>query len=114
VQEERNVKWILVISVLMFLIYSWPFPLFRFFGGFFSLPFYNLPPQYTQIELVWYFINRADVLFFLLTITFATLFMSGFGKKELFYRLTIYLFILSMGFFFITFLQMLFGFPYRY
>lgn len=98
----------------MFLIYSWPFDTVFFFGRFFSLPFYHLPPQYTAIEWVWYFINRADILLFLLTITFATLFMSGFGKRELLYKLSIYFFILSMGFLFITFLQMLFGAPYRY
>jgi len=85
-----------------------------FFGSFFRLPFYNLPPQFTSIEFVWYLINRADIFFFLLTITFATLFTAGFGKKELLYKLSIYFFIGSMGFLFITFLQMLFGFPYRY
>jgi hypothetical protein len=114
VQTERNVKWVLVISLIMFSFFAWPFSGFLFIGSLFSLPFYHLPPNYTLIEFVWYVINHADLPLFLLTITFATLFMSGFGRKELLYRLSIYSFALSMAFLFITFLQMLFGLPYRY
>ncbi len=98
----------------MFLIYCMPFSSVIFLGGFLRLPFYHLPPQYTSIELIWYFINNIDTLFFLLTITFATLFISGFGDKNIMFKLSVYFFIASSCFLFIRFLQMLVGMPYRY
>jgi hypothetical protein len=91
-----------------------PFSSVIFLGGFLRLPFYYLPPQYTSIELMWYFINNIDTLFFLLTITFATLYTTGFGKKQLMYKLSVYCFVVSMIFLFITFLQMIVGLPYRF
>jgi len=114
VQEYRDVKWILVISLILLWI-SWPISSFGFlfFGAISSLPVYHLPPRYTPIELAWYGINRADVLTFMLTVTFAALFTTDFGKKELWYKLSIYLFITSMALFFIVFLQTLIGLPYR-
>ncbi len=107
--QERTVKWILIISMVMFLTYSWPFSYIPFIGGLAGLPFYNLSIQFGPIELLLYFINRAYILFFLLTITVAALFTTGLGKRELLYKLSIYLFTLSMGFLFIRFLQMLIG-----
>ncbi len=98
----------------MFLLFCSPFSNFMFFGYYFSSPFYHLPPNPTAIELVLYFINRADTLFFLLTITLATLYTTGFGKKELLYKFSIYCFVVSMIFLSITSLQMLVGLPYRY
>ncbi len=112
-QEGKNLKWILAISIVLFFLRIRSFLGLRFFGVFFSLPFHHLPPQYTAVELAWYFINQADILLFLLTITSSTLFTAGFKKWELLYRLSIYLFTLSMGLFVITLLQMLVGLPYR-
>jgi hypothetical protein len=81
---------------------------------FFPLPSYHLPRQFTPVELLWFLVNRLDVPLFVLTITIATLYTTGFGRKRLLYKLSIYLFILSMIFFFITFAQMLIGGSYRY
>lgn len=115
-EERRSVKWILIISVIMLIISSPSlFPPFIFFFGLgLRLQFYHLPRQFTPIELLWYLVNRLDAPLFVLTITVATLYTTGFGREELLYKLSIYLFILSMMFFFITFAQMLIGAPYRY
>ena len=112
-QEHRDVKWMLIVSIIILWI-SWPLPYFGYlFFGALRLPFYNLPPHYTAIEVAWYVVNRADTLTFLLTITFAVLYTTGFGKRELWYKLSLYLFTVSMILFIITFLQTLVGFPYR-
>jgi hypothetical protein len=112
-QEEKNVTTILIVSLILLWI-TWPTPLTLFFGSFLlGLPIYNLPPHYTAIELAWYFINRLHILTFILTITFSALHQANIGKKPLFYRLTVYLFIVSMTSLFIAFAQMLIGLPYR-
>jgi len=114
-KEKRSVKWILRISLILLAI-SYPsfFPPFFSFPFLFPLPFYHLPRQFTPVELLWFLVNRIDVPLFVLTITIATLYTTGFGRKRLLYKLSIYFFILSMIFFFITFAQMLIGAPYRY
>ena len=112
--EERNVTSMLIVSLLLLWI-AWPTPLTLFFGGFLGgLPIYHLPPRYTAIELVWYFVNRVHILSFILTITFAALYNSNLGRKQLFYKLSVYPFIVSMISIFIAFAQMLIGLPYRY
>ncbi len=112
-QEEKNVKWILIVSIILLWI-SWPRGMNLIFGGFlYNLPVYNLPPNYTTIELTWYFINRLHILTFLLTITFTALHHSNIGRKQLFYKLSVYLFIVSMTSLFITVAQTLIGLPYR-
>jgi len=117
-QRERKIKWILGVSIYLFLFYGMPSSSSFFFGSFgslFRLPFYNLPPQsFTPIEYVWYIMNSVDVLFFLLTIIFATLFTTGFGYRNLMFKLSIYFFILACSFFFLRFAQTLIGMPYRF
>ena len=113
--EERNVTSILIVSLLLLLI-AWPTPVTLFFGGVLrgGLVVYHLPPHFTAIELVWYFVNRVHILSFILTVAFATLHQSNIGRKKLFYKLSVYLFIASMISVFIAFAQMLIGLPYRY
>jgi hypothetical protein len=112
--EERNVTSMLIVSLLLLWI-SWPTSMTLFFGGILrGLPVYHLPPSYTAIELVWYFVNRIHVLTLILTITFAALYCSNLGRKQLFYKLSVYPFIVSMISIFIAFAQMLIGLPYRY
>jgi len=91
-EERGNVKWILIISLAMFFI-SMGLPILFLYGS-----------SYPAIT------SRIDALFFLATITVATLYTTGFGKKELMYRLAIYLFIFSMGLFFLSFIGSLFTF----
>jgi len=96
-EEQRNVKWIVIVSlVLLFFSVS--------FAPSFFLGYYTPTPP----RDVWYYINRLDILFFIATITTATLFVINFGKKELTYKLTAYLFITSMGLFFLSFSKLLF------
>jgi len=99
-EEQRSVKWILIISLIMF-----------FASMAYALP-YSYPGSQRSIwDTVWYYIIRVDTLLFIATITTGTLFTTGFGKKERMHKLTIYFFLISMGLFFLGFLRWLFTFP---
>ncbi len=100
--------------ILLTISYPSLFPFFYFFGFGFLSQFYYLSRPFTSVGPLWFLVNRLDALFFVLTITVATLYTTGFGRKRLFYKLSIYLFILSMLFFFMKFAQMLVGGFYRY
>jgi len=103
-EEQRNVKWILIISIIMFFV-SAVYGQSLFFLG----PYYPYGAREWSIwDRLWYYISRIDVLIFIATITTATLFTTNFGKKELTYKLTVYLFIVSMGLFFLGFIRLLF------
>jgi len=100
-EKKRNVKWILVISIMLF-----------FVSIFYSYPLYDLgrvPPSF--VETVLYFLSRIAILLFLATITMGALFTANFSKKELAFKLTIRLFVLSMVLFFLQFLRILFTIP---
>ena len=97
-EEQRNVKWIVIISLIMFFVTMVYGPII-FLG-----PYY----QYPLSRDAWYYVNRIDALLFLATITTGALFSARFGKTELTYKLTLYLFIISMGFFFLGFMITLF------
>jgi len=100
-EEKRNVKWILMISIILF-----------FVSIFYSYPLYDpgrVPPSF--VETVLYFLSRIAILFFLATITMGALFTTNFSKKELAFKLTIRLFVLSMVLFFLQFLRILFTIP---
>lgn len=103
-QEERNVKWILTISLILLLASTW-------FGAVSFYPYY--PRREPSIlDVVAFYINRIDILFFVATITTATLSTTGFGKKELMFKISIYLFIISMALFFVSILKWLFTYPW--
>jgi len=93
-EDQRNIKWVLIISLIMF-----------FVSFAFGLP-YSYPGS-----SIWFFISRVDALLFIATITTGALFTTGFARKELMYRLTIYFFIISMGLFFLGFIRWFFSFP---
>ena len=93
-------KWILIISIIMF-----------FASMYFALPYYYPDGTRSFLDNVWYVLGRIITLLFLATITTGALFTTNFAKKELTYKLTIYFFIISMGLFFIQFLRMLFSIP---
>jgi len=106
-QEPRNVKWILAISVVMFFVSAWFVPSLLFIG-----PYYTYPPrERSAAELFWYYVNRVDILLFIATITTATLFATGYGKTEFMHRLTVSLFIVSMALFFLSFARLLLTIP---
>ena len=100
VEGQKSVKWILIISIIMFLA-----------SMYYTLPHYYPSSERSFLDTVWYVFGRIIILLFLATITTGTLFTTNFAKKELAYKLTIYLFIISMSLFFIQFLRMLFSIP---
>ena len=100
-EEQKNVKWILIISVLMFFVSAWLSPSLFLFGG------YGI-----RNDGIWYVISRLDALFFVATITTATLFTVNFGKKEITYKLSVYFFLISMAIFFLVIARSFFSNPY--
>lgn len=97
-EEERNVKWIVIISLIMFFVAM-------VYGPTIFMQSYY---QYTTSRDVWYYLNRIDILLFLATITTGALSGARFGKGDLMYKLTLYLFIVSMGLFFLGLMRAVF------
>jgi hypothetical protein len=96
--EERNVKWMLVISLIMIPVAT--------FTGMIIYPSYPYR-QPDALEVVSFYLNRIDVLCFIATMTIATLATTGFGSKALLSRISVYLFLISMALFFISVLKLL-------
>jgi len=92
-RDEKNVKWILIISLIMFFVLEW----WYFLNSSFPYAFFNF----------WFFIYFVNILSVVLTITFATLDKAGFWEPEITYQLTIFFFILSMALFFVSQLQLI-------
>ena len=104
-QDERSVKWILAISVIMVL------PSIML-GFFMYAPYYSyLPRQPTILDNVWLFISRIGTLSFIVAITTATLATTGFWRKDLMYKASVYFFIISMVLLFVSLIKVLFTFP---
>lgn len=102
-QEEKNVKWILIISIIM-LVPS-------IVMGFTLYPYYypsRTPDPLTTLAL---YINRISTLLFIATITTATLATTGIPRKNTLRTASIYLFTAAMALLFITTLKILFTFP---
>jgi len=77
-------------------------------------PYYYLYQQreITILDVVAFYVNRIDILFFIASVTVATLATTGFGKKDLMYKASIYLFTISMILFFVSVLKWLFTIPW--
>jgi len=103
-QEQRNVKWILIISIIML-----PASILM---GFALYPYYYYQP-YTPDPLttLTLYINRISTLLFIATITTATLATAGLPRKNTMISVSVYLFMVSMALLFITMLKLLFTFP---
>ena len=86
--EEQDVKWILVISLILFFV--------------FEGVFYYFPYRSYVLFNFWWFIDFINLFFIVLTVTFAALNKVGFGDKELTYTLAVYSFIISMVLIFIS------------
>jgi len=106
-QEERNVKWMLVMSVIMLGVST-------FLGAIIYQPYYyGYPPREpTALDVISFYLNRIDILLFIVTVTMATLATTGFGKKDLMYKASIYLFTISMILLFVSVLKLLFTYPW--
>lgn len=103
-EVEKNVKWVLLVSLIMF------------FASLFASVLIYVPHVYppravSPLDAIMFYINRIDTLLFIATITTAAIHIAGFGRKETTYRLSLILFIISMALFFVTFLKWLFAYP---
>lgn len=81
---ERNVAWILVVSLIMFFVsmylwYIWPLP------GYW----------YPNTRDAWYYLSVAAHLLFTLTLVTSALCLARFAKKWMYYA-TVFLFTISM------------------
>ena len=105
-QEQRNVKWILIISIIMLL----PSIVMGFLLYPYSLSYYQpyTPDPLTTLTL---YMNRASTLLFIATITTATLATAGLPRKNTMITVSVYLFTAAMALLFITMLKLLFTFP---
>jgi len=98
-QKEQNVSWILAISVILLI----------FTTAWLGLTDYPSPQYYRQywtaLENALFYVHRINILFFVATITTATLYTTGFEKKDLMFKVSGYLFTISMMLFFIILLK---------
>jgi hypothetical protein len=85
-----------------------------YLGAMLFQPYYYQYPsrEPTIFDIAGFFINRFDILFFIVTITTSTLATTGFGKKDQMYKISIYLFTVSMILLFLSILKWLFTFPW--
>jgi len=97
-EKEHDVKWILIISLILF---------FALEGVFYYFPY----SHFYVLFNFWWFVDFINLLFIILTVTFATLNKVGFLDKELTYQMTVSSFIISMALIFVSNLRLLpFGF----
>jgi len=97
-EEERSVRWILIVSLVFLFTSTWLGPLF--FGSYY--------PRRDILETFLYYVNRIDILFFVATVATATLSTTGFGQKDMMFRVSVYLYIISMALFCLSILRPLF------
>ena len=97
--EERNAKWILIISLVMLGV--------ALYSGTLAPALYYPSRQWTIFDHIAYWVSRIGTLLFIATVTTAALSTAGF-KKDMLYNASIYLFITSMILVFVTALSWLF------
>lgn len=94
---ERNVAWILVVSLIMFFASM-------VFWLLYAFPLYS----YTATRDVWYYLSVVVHLFFTLTVATSALCLARFAKKWM-YSATVFFFAVSMILLFVDALRPLFG-----
>lgn len=99
-QEERSVRWILIVSLVLLFVSTWLGP---YLFGYYQ--------RRDVLDTIIFYINRIGILFSVATITTATLFTTGLGNRDLMFRVSVYLFIISMALFFVSTLRSLFTYP---
>lgn len=90
-EVRRDVKWVLIISLIMFFWSVWSTLMMT--GG------YYFRPEY------WYYLRNINVLSFIITICLGTLYTTDLWKPEPMLKATILMFIISMILFFISNMQ---------
>ncbi|MGA3191011.1 MAG: hypothetical protein ABSD73_00680 [Candidatus Bathyarchaeia archaeon] len=94
---ERNVAWILVVSLIMFFASIGLSVLYAF-------PSYS----YTTTRDAWYYLSATVHLFFILSVATSALCLARFAKKWT-YSATVFFFAVSMILLFVDALRPLFG-----
>jgi len=97
-EEQKNMRWVVIVSLIILFLSATYGP-------------YLWTAQYTTYPLqrdVWYYINRINILSFVATVAISTLYIAGYGHKQMTYKLAVYLFIASMALFFLAFTRPLF------
>jgi|YelNatPaOPRAMG01_1025707.scaffolds.fasta_scaffold18002_4 hypothetical protein len=93
-EVKKDLKWILIVSVILFF---WTY-LQGLWTGFYV----------SRYITSWTYLRNVNILFFILTIIFATLYTADFWRKEKIYKAAIGFFIISMILFFILHVQWIF------
>jgi len=102
-QKEQNVRWLLVVSVVLFIFTTGLLGVMELYP---SSPY--LRQYWSDVDNVFFYIHRINILFFVATITTATLYTTSFEKKDLMFKVSMYLFQISMILFFVTLLKLVF------
>ena len=97
-EEERSVRWILIVSLVFLFASAWLGPFF--FGSYYA--------RRDIFETFLYYISRFVILLFVATVATATLSTTGFGQKDMMFRVSVYLYIISMALFCLSILRSLF------
>jgi hypothetical protein len=97
--EEKNLKWILIISVIMLGV--------TFYSGMIISSYHYTSVGWTVLDTISYWVSRIGTLLFIATVTTAALSTAGF-RKDMLYKASIYLFTASMTLVFVTVLSWLF------
>ena len=85
---EKNMKWTLSVSLVMFF---WS----TFMATILQTGYYFTPNP-------WYYLRNVNILSFILTIVFATLYIADFWRKDHMYKIAIGTFIISMSLLFVS------------
>jgi len=83
----------------------------NFWGSMFYSPYYP-PREPSTSEIVSFYMNRIDILFLIATITTSALATTGFEKEELMFKVSVYLFVISMILFLASLVNGLFTYPW--
>ncbi|MCW3984909.1 MAG: hypothetical protein NWE91_00620 [Candidatus Bathyarchaeota archaeon] len=86
IEKGRNLRWVIVIS------------LFMFYSSFLLFPYY-----YYQEDEFKRILRALTIVALMVTITSSTLFASGYGNKEVVYKVSIYSFVASMMMFLLSY-----------
>ena len=88
-KSEKNLKWILIISIVMFFWQTW-MTLLMTPGGYYFTPDF------------WYYIRNVTTLSFIIPVISAALHTANFWEEEYLYKTSIGAFIVSMSLLFVS------------
>jgi hypothetical protein len=102
-QNEQNLRWLLVVSVVLFIFTTGLLGIIELYPG---SPY--LKQHWSFVDKFFFYAHRTNILFFVATITTATLYTTSSEKKDLMFKVSIFLFQISMILFAVTLLKLVF------